>query len=212
MQKDLEDHVICKHWKLILLRSLPHNKRPLPMVWSMKRKRNPLGEVTTWKACVCAGGHKPIENVDNWETYPPFVSWSTVCLILVLALINNRTMRSTNFVMAFPQSDTKTDIYMKPPTVPSDLVIPDLPKFMDRFTHVYKLIKNLYGFKDAGFTWHKFLRKGLLERNWKQSEIYDCLFTKGDILLLLYIDDAILVSKSNKRQYAYYFWIPEWRH
>ena len=51
--------------------------------------------------------------------------------------------------MAFPQAATKTDIYMKPPTVPSDFVIPDLPKFMDRFTHVYKIINNLYVLKDA---------------------------------------------------------------
>ena len=109
------------------------------------------------------------KNVDYWATYSPVVSWSTVCLILVLALINNWTMRSINFVMAFHQADTKTDIYMKPPTVPSDFVIPDLPKCMDRFTHVYKLIKNLYGLKYAGRTWHEFLRKGLLERNWKNQ-------------------------------------------
>ena len=70
---------------------------------------------------------------------------------------------------------------------------------MYRFTHVYKLIKNLYGLKDAGRTWHKFLRKGLLERNWRKSDIDDCLFTKGDTLLLLYVNEAILVSKSNKR-------------
>ena len=70
---------------------------------------------------------------------------------------------------------------------------------MDRFTHVYKLTKNLYGLKYAGRTWYEFLRKGLLERNWKQSEIDDCLLTKGEILLLIYVDDAIMVSKSNKR-------------
>ena len=47
--------------------------------------------------------------------------------------------------MEFPQDATKTYIYMKPPIVPSEFVIPDLPKFMDRFNHICKLIKNLYG-------------------------------------------------------------------
>ena len=100
----------------------------------MKRKRNLLVEITKRKARLCAGGHKSIENVNYWATYYPVVSWSIVRLILVLALINNWTMRSIDFVMAFPQAATKIDIYMKSPTVPSDFVIPDLPKFMDRFT------------------------------------------------------------------------------
>ena len=102
----------------------------------MKRKRNPLGEINIWKARFCAGGHKYIENVDYWATYSPVVSWSTVRFILVLVLINNWTMRSIDFVMAFPQATTKTDLYMKPPTVPSDFAIPYLPKFMDKFTHI----------------------------------------------------------------------------
>ena len=168
MQKEIEDHVLRSHWKVIPLCSLPPNKPPLPMVWSMKCKRNTLGEITKWMARLCAGGHKSIENVDNWENYPPFVSWSTVCLILVLALINNWTMISIDFVTAFPQAATKTDLYMKPPTVPYDSVIPDLPKLMDRFTHVYKLINNRYGLKDTSCTWHGLLRKFLLERHWKQ--------------------------------------------
>ena len=75
MQKDLEDHILHKHWKLIPLRSLPPIKQPLTMVWSMKRKRNPLGEITKCKARLCAGGHKSIENVNYWATYSPVVSW-----------------------------------------------------------------------------------------------------------------------------------------
>ena len=88
-------------------------------------------------------------------------------------------MRSINFVMTFPQAATKTDIYMNPPTGPSDFVITDLPKFIDRFTHVNKLTKNLNGLKDTGINWHELFRAGLLDCNWKQSKIDDCLFTKG---------------------------------
>ena len=33
MQKDLEDQVLLKHWKVIPLHSLPPNKLPLTMVW-----------------------------------------------------------------------------------------------------------------------------------------------------------------------------------
>ena len=46
---------------------------------------------------------------------------------------------------------------MLPPRVPSNLIIPDLPLRNDRFSKVYKHLKNLYGLKDAGFTWNHHL-------------------------------------------------------
>ena len=59
---------------------------------------------------------------------------------------------------------------------------------------VYKMLMNLYGLKDAGKKWLEFLKKGLLEPGWKQSEINSCLFTKDSIILFIYVDDAILIS------------------
>ena len=96
--------------------------------------------------------------------------------------------------MAYPQANIKTEIYMKPPTVPHNFVIPDLPQLSDIFTHVYKLLKNLYGLKDTGKTWNDFLKKGLLKRGWVQSSIDGCLFTKNGMLLILYIDDVCFIS------------------
>ena len=164
------------------------------MVWSMKRKRNPIGEVTKWKARLCAGGHRSTEFVDYWDTYSPVVSWQTIRLVFTLAIINNWHIRSIDFVLAFPQANVKTDIYMKPPTVPHDFTIPDLPAFSDRFNKAYKLIKNLYGLKDAGRTWNLHLKAGLTARGWKQSTIDECLFTKNGLLLVLYVDDACIIS------------------
>ena len=83
---------------------------------------------------------------------------------------------------------------MRPPKVLSGFSIPDFPTFSDRVLNVYKLLKNLYGLEAAGKTWFDFLKKGLLKRVWKQSEIDSCLFTKGGILLVVYDDDAILIS------------------
>ena len=59
------------------------------MVWSMKCKHNPVGEIVKWKAHVCAGDQKSMESVKYWSTYSPVVSWSTVYLAIMLALINN---------------------------------------------------------------------------------------------------------------------------
>jgi hypothetical protein len=161
----------------------------------MKRKRNPVGDILKWKARLCAGGHKSLEFVDYWNTYSPVVSWSTVRLMIVVALLNDWHTWSIDFILAFPQAPIQTDIYMRPPKVPFGFVIPDLPSFEDRFHNVYKLLRNLYGLKDAGRTWFNFLKKGLLQRGWKESPVIDgCMFTKDGIILVVYVDDAILIS------------------
>ena len=184
---------------MVPLRSIPKGKTPIPMVWSMKRKRNPIGKVVKWKARLCAGGHKSTEFIDYWDTYSPVVSWQTIRLVFTLAIVNNWHIRSVDFVLAFPQADVKTDIYMTPPSVPKDFCIPDLPHPLDRIQKVYKLIKNLYGLKDAGKTWNQHLHKGLLSRGWIQSKIDECLYMKDGIILILYMDNACLVSPSRSK-------------
>ena len=114
--------------------------------------------------------------------------------MIIFALINNWHMESVDFVLAYPQAPIQTDIYMRPPNVPQNFVIPDLPKPEDRWTKVYKLIQNLYGLKDAGRTWSQYLHKGLVARGWQQSKIDSCLYTKKNIILVLYVDDACLLS------------------
>jgi hypothetical protein len=87
MRKELNDHIDRKHWKVIPALSVPKHKVPLPMLWPMKRKRNPIGTIMKWKARLCAGGHGSVEYVDYWSTYSPVVSWSTVRLVIVMALL-----------------------------------------------------------------------------------------------------------------------------
>ena len=87
---------------------------------------------------------------------------------------------------------------MNPPKVPANFAIPDLPEPSDRFTKLYKLLKNLYGLKDAGRTWFAFLADGLQKRGWRASEIDHCLFTKDGVILIVYVDDAILIAPNKQ--------------
>ena len=83
---------------------------------------------------------------------------------------------------------------MKPPTVPMNFKISDLPLPGDRYINIYKLIKNLYGIKDVGRTWNEFLHVGLIKRGWEQSKISDCLYTKDGMIMVLYVNDACIIS------------------
>ena len=78
---------------------------------------------------------------------------------------------------------------MKPLTVPYNFIIPDLPQLSDRFTHVYKLIKSMYGLKQAPKTFFDKLKAGLIEHDFVQSEIDKCLFMKVDLICLVCVDN-----------------------
>ena len=103
------------------------------------------------------GGHRSAEFIDYWDTYSLGVAWQTICLVFTLAIANNWNIHSIDSVLAFPQADVKTDVFMRPPKVPHNFNIPDLPIFSERFTKVYKLLKNLYGLKNAGRTQNAYL-------------------------------------------------------
>ena len=125
MKTELEAHTKRGHWKVIKKNSLPAGRKALPMVWSMKQKQNIIGEITKWKARLCAEGHRSIEGVEYWNTYSPVVSWSTVQLMLCIFIATDWHMESVDFVIAFPQAPIKTDIFMQLPRAPNNFKIPD---------------------------------------------------------------------------------------
>ena len=87
---------------MVPLKHVPSHQKCLHMVWAMTRKRNPIDEIIKWKARLCAGGHMSRELVDYWDTYSPVVSWQTIRLIFVIALMNNWHIQSIDLAMAYP--------------------------------------------------------------------------------------------------------------
>lgn len=69
----------------------------------------------------------------------------------------------------------------------------------DQSTHVLKLKKNLYGQKQAGrVLWNQHLNAKLLQLGWKRSIIDDCVYYKGNVIFIVYVDDGIFMSPSNE--------------
>jgi hypothetical protein len=57
--------------------------------------------------------------------------------------------------------------------------------------HVLKLIKNLYGHKQAGRVWNQHLARVLKKAGSVTSKVDDCVFYKGNIVSIVYVDDCI---------------------
>ena len=164
----------------------------------MKRKRNPVGEIVKYKARFCMHGGQTQGGVHCTNTFAPVVTWTTIQFLLILSLVHGWHTRQIDFVLAYPQAKVSHDLYMLVPdkfkVQNNDLVMDHdaPPPWKQKFK--MKLIQNLYGLKDAGTTWFNHLRQGLLDRNFKQSDIDPCLFYKKDLILITYVDDCILIS------------------
>ena len=65
--------------------------------------------------------------------------------MLTLSKLHNMWTRSIDFTLAFPQADVKATIFLHTP--------PGVELDTDKNKYVLRLLKNVYGFKDAARTW-----------------------------------------------------------
>ena len=183
----MDDFTVRKHWKLVPATITDELKAKgiefdvIQAVWSFKRKRTPSGELLKYKSRLCAHGGQQTSNT-FWESFSPVVQWTTLRTILTLSLIRKWKARSIDFVLAYPQADMKSNVFMR---LPFGFKVDKPGKWL------LQLVKNVYGLCDAGRTWALHLKQGLLDRGFKQSEVDPCLFFKGILIIVIYVDDLI---------------------
>lgn len=175
---------------LVMRSSMPARTKTILAIWSFKRKRYPDGTLNKHKARLCAQGGIQQWGVNYWETYSPVVNWISMRLLLSIAIMNDLPTTAIDFVLAFPQADLglEEQVFME---IPIGMEIPG----HDSNSHVLKLKKNLYGLKQASLNWFTYLKEGLGEIGFTQSEVDPCIFYQNDAILLVYVDDCIILSK-----------------
>jgi hypothetical protein len=190
--KEINDHINRKHWILVLREKVPKGTKILDSVWAMKRKRDLVTrEVYKHKARLNVHGGQQQFGVNYFETYSPVVTWFSLRTTLTLSLLYDWHTRQIDFILAYPQAPIEFDMYME---LPKGIEMKD----GNRKTHVLKLLKNLYGQKQAGRVWNQHLVKGLLSIGFQQSEIDECVFYRSQTIFVVYVDDGIFASPSSR--------------
>ena len=152
----------------------------------MRRKRNLVtNEITKYKARINVYGGMQTLGINYFDTYALVVTWFAIRLLIVIAMVLSWQLRQVDFIMAYPQAPIECDMYLK---------IPDGCETDEGFnkTHVLKLLKNVYGQKQAGRVWNDYLTGKLLGLGFKRSLIDECVFYRGSLVFLLYVDDGSL--------------------
>jgi hypothetical protein len=192
MVMEANAHTTRGHWLFLEKRHVPKDQDILSAIWAFKRKRRiDTRKVYKHKARLNIHGGQQTHGVNYWETYSPVVNWYSIRLCLTFSLIFDWSTRQIDSVMAFPQADVECDLYME---LPRGLIFEGI----HRDTNCIKLVKNLYGQKQAGRLWNEYLVAGLVERGFIPSTVDECVFYKGKTILLVYVDDAILCGPSTK--------------
>ena len=153
---ELDGHEKMGNYEPVPLSQVPKGTKLIDMVWSMRRKRRiKTQEVYKWKARLNVHGGQQEHGVHYWDTYAPVVTWQTVRLFLILSILLGWRSRQLDFVMAYPQAPAEMPLYMR-------LLQGYKRNGITRKTHALRLLRNVYGQKQAGRVWNKFMDQGNL--------------------------------------------------
>jgi hypothetical protein len=119
---------------------------------------------------------------------------------MILSLLKGFNCRQVDFVQAFTQAPLDCPIYMEIPAgysiVNNVLTFTGDQQRRTERTHVLKLLKNMYGLKQAGHNWYNSLTDHLIQHGFRQSQVDKCLFIRDNCIIVVYVDDCLIFSPS----------------
>lgn len=144
------------------------------------------GEVDRFKARLVIRGFSQQYGLNYFETFSPVVRFTSIRAILAMDAAEKMTLRQFDVKTAFLHGELEEEIYMKQPR-----------GYDDNSGRVCKLLKSLYGLKQASRCWNKKF-KFIFEFKFAASKADPCVFIHENrgkrTILALYIDDGLLAS------------------
>jgi hypothetical protein len=185
--------------------TLPKNARPIGCRWvfDVKEKLHPASKpkdctwaITTnsdgtfnrFKARLVAQGFTQREGIDYHETYAPVVRAEVLRLGLALSTTSaDIVIDQMDVVTAFLNGSVQEDLFMKS------------PKGYQTRAKFVKLVKSLYGLKQAQNEWFKLLDDFIVHTlNFQRVKSTSCVYVKRTprsfIIVMVYVDDLAFIG------------------
>jgi len=174
-------------WKIV---ELTPNKTAIGCKWIFRIKRKANGDIERYKVRLVAKGYTQRKGIDYMETYSPVARLTTIRTILAVASTMNWHLEQLNVNNAFLHDDLEEEVYMELPLA-----------IASKKTHqVCRLMKSLYGLKQASKHWYDKLTSFLHSINFNHYKADNSLFVRNVegsfIALLVYVDDILIVGNN----------------
>ena len=166
--------------------------------WVFRAKKDAAGNVVWYKARLVAQGFSQVPGVDYFDTFAPVARQASICMVLAFAATEDYETGQIDIKGAYLNGKPTEDevIFMKQP-----------PGYEERGgasgrLKVLRLVKTLYGLKQAGRRWYQMLvmimmKLGFLRCGGDQAVFFlRCEKTNVLIIVLVYVDDCNIVGKT----------------
>jgi hypothetical protein len=169
------------------MENLPLGRNAIGNKGVFKVKAKPDGSVDRFKARLVAKGFSQRAGVDYSETFSPVVKLSILRTVLAIAAKRNMHMHSADIETTFLNADLQEEIYMRQPIGAED----GTPRVM-------RLLKSIYGLKQASREWYKLFHRTLSSLGLKRATSSTSPYTMnhpvhGICIILVYVADLLIV-------------------
>nr|GEY08881.1 ribonuclease H-like domain, reverse transcriptase, RNA-dependent DNA polymerase [Tanacetum cinerariifolium] len=166
MKVELDSINRSNTWELT---TLPKGHKAIGLKWVFKTKKDANGNKIKHKAILVANGYIQQHGIDFEEVFAPVARMETVRLLLAIAANNKWEVYHLDVKFAFLHRDLKEEVYV---TQPEGFI-----KRQDN-EKVYRLIKALYGKRQAPRAWNIKLDNTLKSLYFKKGALQQAVYTK----------------------------------
>jgi hypothetical protein len=175
-------------WELV---DRPYGCKHVGCKWLFKKKLRPDGTIDKYKARLVAKGYTQKEGEDFFDTYSPIARLTTIRVLLSLAISHGLLIHQMDVKTTFLNGELEEEIYM---TWPDGFVVKGQEDKM------CKLMKSLYGMKQAPKQWHEKFDVTLISADFSVNEADRCVYYHHvggqEVILCLYVDDILIFGTS----------------
>ena len=164
---------------------VPKNKSILPCRWVYAYKEDGKGNLLSHKARFVVKGFHQKKGMDYEETFAPVVGIATIRAFISAAVDKGDVVHQMDIKTAFLHGKIDKEIFV------------ECPESFNSFKSgtCFKLLKSLYGLKQASRIWYETLKDAILKAGFSESEVSACLFFKDGVYLIIYVDDILISGK-----------------